>query len=245
MILASLAIQLVLIFTGGADANSGEVEGSVGVRLWRLFSFFTIQSNLIVLAAALVLAWRPSYDSPRWRVLRLDSLLGIVITGLVFAIVLAPKVHLTGAALAATIGFHYISPWATLAAWLVFGPRPRLTWTTITAAFAWPIAWLLYIFIQGTFTNWYPYPFLDATEIGLPAALRNAFFVLVLGALIALAFKALDHKLPTLKQRPNTHPSVPGREPDEVEQAKGKEDSGDDDDSARPDHDHRGTSEQD
>lgn len=165
--------------TAKPDANSGEVEGSIGVRLWRLFSFFTIQSNLIVLAAALVLAWRPSYDSPRWRVLRLDSLLGIGPAGLVFAIVLAPKVHLTGAALAATIGFHYISPWATLAAWLLFGPR--LTGTT-------------------TFTNWYPYPFLDATEIGLPAALRNASFVLVLGALIALAFKALDHKLPTLKQ---------------------------------------------
>lgn len=29
------------------------------------------------------------------------------------------QVHLTGAALAGTIGFHYISPWTTLAAWLV------------------------------------------------------------------------------------------------------------------------------
>lgn len=199
VILASLVIQLVLIFTGGADANSGDSGTAIGVgtRLWRLFSFFTIQSNLIVLAVAVGLVLRPTRDGSVWRVVRLDSLLGIVITGLVFAIVLAPQVHLTGAALAATIGFHYISPWATLAAWLVLGPRPRLTWQAVAYAFAWPIAWLIYIFVQGAFTNWYPYPFLDATDLGLPTALRNATFVLILGLALAAAFKALDTKLPT------------------------------------------------
>jgi hypothetical protein len=160
VILASLVIQLILIFTGGADANSGDSGTAIGVgtRLWRLFSFFTIQSNLIVLAVAVGLVLRPARDGSLWRVVRLDSLLGIVITGLVFAIVLAPQIHLTGAALAATIGFHYISPWATLAAWLVLGPRPRLTWQAVGYAFVWPVAWLVYIFTQGTFTNWYPYP---------------------------------------------------------------------------------------
>jgi hypothetical protein len=198
VILASLVIQLVLIFTGGADANSGDSGTAIGVgtRLWRLFSFFTIQSNLIVLAVCTGLVLRPGRDSAFWRVLRLDSLLGIVITGLVFAIVLAPQVHLTGAALAATIGFHYISPWTTLAAWLVLGPRPRLTWHAVGLAFVWPLAWLVYIFVQGAFTDWYPYPFLDVTDLGLPTALRNATFVLVLGLLLATAFKTLDNKLP-------------------------------------------------
>lgn len=141
VILTALVIQLVLIFTGGADANSGETGETVGVgvRLWRLVSFFTIESNLIVLAACLVLARRPLRDGHVWNIVRLDSLLGIVITGLVFAIVLAPKLHLTGAALVATIGFHYIAPWATLLAWLLFGPRPRLTWRTVAAAFIWPV----------------------------------------------------------------------------------------------------------
>jgi hypothetical protein len=80
------------MFTGGADANSGETGATIaiGTRLWRLFSFFTIESNLIVLAAALALVRRPHRDGAVWRVVRLDSLLGIVITDLVFAIVLAP-----------------------------------------------------------------------------------------------------------------------------------------------------------
>jgi hypothetical protein len=49
------------------------------------------QSNLIVLTVALVLAWQPFRDGRAWRVVRLDSVLGIVITGLVFAIVPAPR----------------------------------------------------------------------------------------------------------------------------------------------------------
>ena len=51
VITASLLIQLWLIFTGGADANSGEGgrAASIPVRLWRLFSFFTVESNIVVL----------------------------------------------------------------------------------------------------------------------------------------------------------------------------------------------------
>ncbi|MER7245918.1 Pr6Pr family membrane protein [Kribbella sp. NPDC000426] len=196
-----MIIQLVLIFTGGADANSGDAGAtlSIGTRLWRLFSFFTIQSNLIVLAVAIGLVLRPLRDGSRWGVVRLDSLLGIVITGLVFAIILAPQVHLTGWALVATIGFHYVSPWATLAAWLVLGPRPRMTWRVVAYAFVWPLAWLVYIFTQGAFTDWYPYPFLDVTDIGLATALRNAVLVLVVGVLLAAGLKTVDGKLSYLR----------------------------------------------
>jgi hypothetical protein len=199
VVLAAFVIQLVLVFVGGADANSGRDVGalSLGTRLVRLFSYFTIESNLIVLVTATLLALRPMRDGKIWRIARLDGLLGIVITGLVFAIVLAPQVHLTGAALVATIGFHYIAPWATLAAWLLFGPRPRLTWAVVAAAFVWPCAWLVYIFVQGGFTRWYPYPFLDATALGTGTALRNALLVLVIGVVIAVAFKLLDARLPS------------------------------------------------
>ena len=197
VIAVSLVIQLVLVFNGGADANSGDTgeEIALGTRLWRLFSYFTIQSNLIVLVVAVLLVLDLHRNGRLFRVLRLDSLLGIVITGLVFAIVLAPQVELTGWALAATIGFHYISPWATLLAWVLFGPRHRIGRRTIPAAFGWPVAWLVYIFVQGAFTDWYPYPFLDAVDLGLGTAIRNSLLVVVLGVLLALAFKLTDDRL--------------------------------------------------
>jgi hypothetical protein len=200
VIAASLVIQLALLVEGGADANSGQsgVSVSLGVRLWRLFSYFTIQSNLIVLAVAVVLVLNPLRDGPIWQVVRIDALVGITITGLVYAIVLAPQVHLTGAALVATIGFHYISPWAAVLAWLVFGPRPRMTWPSVLGAFVWPVLWLVYIFGQGAFTRWYPYPFLDVTRLGFGDALRNALFVLLIGVALACVVKLLDRALRSL-----------------------------------------------
>ncbi|HEY3466748.1 MAG TPA: Pr6Pr family membrane protein, partial [Amycolatopsis sp.] len=171
VVVVSLVIQLVLLFTGGADATPG-----------RPAPRWASACGCSATSPSRVLAVNPLADGRLWRVVRLDALLGILITGLVYAIVLAPQVHLTGAARAVTIGFHYISPWATVLAWLLFGPRPRVTWGTVSAAFAWALLWLLYIFVQGAFTHWYPYPFLDAGKLGLGDAVRNALLVVVLAA---------------------------------------------------------------
>lgn len=196
----ALIIQIVLIFTGGQDVNSGSTgQGeSLGTRFVRLFSFFTIQSNLFVLGTSIVLAFNILKDGPVWRVLRLDALLGIIITGLVYDTVLAQLVHPTGWALAATIGFHYISPWATLVGWLLFGPRPRMSWGTCLAAFLWPVLWLVYTFINGAVTGWYPYPFLNVTLIGYADSIRNCLIVLAIGVVIAVVLTLLDKWLPAL-----------------------------------------------
>lgn len=203
VIAVSLVIQLVLIFSGGADANSGESGAamSIPVRLWRLFSFFTIESNIVVLVVCILLAVDPLRRGRWWEVVRLNALLAITITGIVFAVILAPQLHLTGWALVATIGFHYISPWATVVGWVLFGPRRRFHGGTLVGAFILPIAWLVYIFTQGAFTHWYPYPFLDVTRIGLGTALLNAVVVVVIAAVIAMIYWLVDAQTPSLVEK--------------------------------------------
>lgn len=200
IIAISLVIQLTLLFTGGQDANSGASTGEIPVatRLVRFFSYFTIQSNIFVLGTSLALLLNVHRDGPVWRVIRLDAMLGIIITGIVYDTILAPLQHLTGWALAATVGFHYIAPWATLLGWLVFGPRPRMSWRTFGFAFIWPAAWIAYTFIHGAVTSWYPYPFLDVTAIGYPEALRNSGGVLLIAIVLAAILTVLDRRLPAL-----------------------------------------------
>jgi hypothetical protein len=198
VIAAALVIQIVLLARGGQDANSGAAgEVSFGTSMVRLFSFFTIESNLIVLAAAIVLCIDPVRDGRFWRVVRLDSLLAIVITGIVFETVLADLVHSTGWAQVANLGFHYVSPWMAFVGWLLFGPRPRITWTVVAWAFVWPIAWIVYTFVRGAIVRWYPYPFLDVDKHGFGKALGNTSLVLVLGIVLAVIFRYAD-RLPTL-----------------------------------------------
>jgi hypothetical protein len=194
----ALVAQLGLLFAGGADANSGRLDtnASLGVRLVRFFSYFTVESNLLVMFVSAALAINPERDGRGWRVLQLDALLGIVITGLVFDLVLAKIVHLSGLAYVVTVCFHYISPWMMLLGWLAFGPRPRITWATVGWAFAWPLLWIGYTLAHGAATGWYPYPFLNPVTLGYHVALRNTVVVVLVAAIMAMAFKALDRWLP-------------------------------------------------
>jgi hypothetical protein len=59
--------------------TANELNVSAWIRLGRLVSYFTIESNLLVLAAAVSLVLAPGRDGRLWRVLRLDALLGVVI----------------------------------------------------------------------------------------------------------------------------------------------------------------------
>ncbi|WP_106213632.1 Pr6Pr family membrane protein [Kineococcus rhizosphaerae] len=196
VVLASLVTQTVVLLGAGADVNSGESGTSRTTAFVRFVSYFTVQSNLLVLAAAVSLVLDPVRDGRFWRVLRLDALLGITVTGLVFGAVLAPLLHPTGVAWWINAGFHYVSPVMAFLGWLVFGPRPRVDGRTLAWAFVWPLAWIAYTFVRGSVVDWYPYPFLDVDELGFWAALRNTGFVVVLSVLLLTAFRFADRRLP-------------------------------------------------
>ena len=78
--------------------------------------------------------------------------------------------------LAATIGSIHLAM-GTLIGWLIFGPRPRTTWSTTALSFIWPVAILV-----GT-SSWrdhrvVPIPFVDVTMIGFADAVRNSAVIL-------------------------------------------------------------------
>lgn len=208
MVFVAIVAQLVLLATGGSDANTGRDTSHLSylARVGQFFSYFTVQSNVLVMIASATLALRPQPDGRIWRVLRLDALMGIVITGLVFDFVLAQQVHLSGLSLVITIAFHYISPWATLLLWLFLGPRPRIDWHTVAWAFAWPVAWIAFTFVHGAVSGFWPYPFLDADTKGYPTALLNTGIVVLIAVALALGFKAGD-RMGTLGNSRSSRPS--------------------------------------
>ncbi|MFI5662629.1 Pr6Pr family membrane protein [Streptomyces sp. NPDC051684] len=205
VVAAALVAQLVLVFSGGSSAGAGDTTGDDAdtmTRLVRMLSYFTIQSNILVLLCSLSLVVRPGRNGPLWRVLRLDTLLGITITGLVFAIVLAPQVHLEGVSLWITVGLHYVAPPMTLVGWLLFGPRGRIDGVSVGWAFVWPALWIAYTLVHGAVTDWYPYPFLDVHARGYGLALRNIAGVLVVAGVLAWLFAWIDRRLGRRIKRP-------------------------------------------
>jgi hypothetical protein len=176
-----------------------------GRSLVNTFSYFTIQSNVLVLVAAAVLAARPTATGPVWRVLRLASLTGITVTGLVYATVLAPYVHLTGWAMAYNCVFHYVMPAASVVGFVVIGPRLLLRPRDLVAM-VWPVLWLVYTMLRGAllhpeFTGFaqapshYPYEFLDVDRVSIVEVVASIAFVSVLLVGIAIAYIAASRRL--------------------------------------------------
>ncbi|MDQ0423982.1 Pr6Pr family membrane protein [Cellulomonas iranensis] len=180
----------------GVGLEVGRALTSPDGDLVLLFSYFTIWSNVLVLGVSALLAVRPRHDGPWFRALRLDSMLFIVVTFAIYHALLSGYAPITAAGQAANLLLHTVVPVGAVLAWLVAGPRPRVRLVTCAAALVLPAVWLVYTFVHGAATGWYPYPFLDASALGTGRALLAALAVMVGGALLGPALWALERRLP-------------------------------------------------
>ena len=193
---AALALQLVLIIRGGVVLDETSPP-ALGTRLIRFISYFTILTNLLVAVTTTTLALGQTVAPPWWRVLRLNAVVGITVTGLVHWFLLRPLLDLSGADYLADKLLHVVVPLLAVVGWMVFGPRGKAERSLLLPSLIYPVGWLIYTLVRGAVANWYPYPFLDVRLHGYPAALLACAGVAVL--LIALTWGAmvLDRRLPT------------------------------------------------
>lgn len=193
--LASIVTELAMVANGHNPLLAADVPPAP-TRVLRFFSYFTIESNVLVAITAAMLATRPRRDGTLFRVLRLDALFGITVTLVVYAVLLAPQHDPHGLNAWTNAGLHYVAPALTIVGWLAFGPRPRLDETTLLLALIWPALYVGYTLWHGAVSNWYPYPFIDAAQLGYATALRNGLGMVVLMAGVATGYRIGDHRLP-------------------------------------------------
>jgi hypothetical protein len=190
----SVAIELVLV-ANGHNALLAPDTPPAPTRVIRFLSYFTIQSNLLVALTATLLAMNPGRDGVVFRVLRLDALLGITVTGVVYTVLLAPQHDPHGLAAFTNAGLHYVVPIMSVLGWAWFGPRPRISDRVLLLALIWPSLYIAYTLAHGAVSDWYPYPFIDVVELGYPTALRNGLGMVVLLAGVATLYRLADQRL--------------------------------------------------
>jgi hypothetical protein len=192
---AALVTQLVMVIRNIDLAPVTGAAPSSVTRVIRFLSYFTVESNILVALVGFTLFSRPSRDGGGWRVLRLSSLVGITVTGIIYVTLLRPIVHLHGTAKLTDVAFHYAVPLLAIIGWLLFGPRPRISDTTLFGSLVWPIGYVVYTLLHGAATSWYPYPFIDAKVIGYVPALRNGVGIVVLLLGVGVLYLTLDRWL--------------------------------------------------
>lgn len=200
LVLLAIVLQIVIALraTGPApEVTTGLLRGTHAFgRVVRVFSFFTIQSNLLCGFAALTLALNPDRDGRIWRALHLASLFGIAVTGIVYSAILA-DIHEPNGFTETLVNsvVHYVVPIMAVVGWFLFGPRPRIDRRTVLLSLAFPVLWIGYTLIRGAIVHWYPYPFTDVDVLGYGRVAINGALVIALLAAVSGVFAYGDRRL--------------------------------------------------
>ena len=189
---AALILQLWL--TLGIVIGQGR---GVGMRLVVYFGFFTVLTNL--LAALVVFAHVAGPGFPGHRRLSSPVTLttaaaAITIVSLVYFLILRHVWKPQGLQFVVDAALHYAVPLLMVAFWALAVRPDTLKWRDAPWLFAYPLAYLVYVFLRGEMFGLYPYEFVDVLKFGYSTALRNA------GGML-LAYAAIVGMLCGLKAR--------------------------------------------
>jgi hypothetical protein len=178
-------------------------QGAIG-RILDYFTYFTIWSNIIVAIVVTMLAIRPSRDSFIFRVVRLDALLMITVTGIIYNAILAASAKLQGFEVVTNFFDHLLVPAVTVVVWLLVGPRGWINWRIIGASLVIPIVWLVWALARGAVIGAYPYGFLNVAKFGYGTVLINVLGIVVFAIVLCLIFWGID-SLIRRATRANSH----------------------------------------
>ncbi|CAB4823605.1 unannotated protein [freshwater metagenome] len=180
--------------------NPAGIDGLVG-RLLDWITYFTILSNLIVAIVLTLLFLRPGRDSKIMRVLRLDTLLMIIITGVIYNLLLGPGVSHEGWDFFSNGLQHVITPILTVLVWLIVGPRRWINLKVIALSLIIPILWAAFALVRGAVIGAYPYSFLDVATKGLTSVLAFIGVIMVAAIILALVLMGIDAAISSLSRR--------------------------------------------
>ena len=206
-VLVSFALNISGHYVDQVDPTKptilGNIAGGIDTPLERFLdwiTYFTILSNILVAVVVTLLAVRPGLFSRQdgvgvlWRTLRLDGLLMITITGIVYNLLLATGGK-SGWDLVSNTMLHMVTPLVTLIVWIIAGPRGLVTARVIGLSLLLPLLWAAFALIRGGIVGAYPYPFLDVSSNGLASVLTFILAIVIVAVCLAFVLMGIDAAL--------------------------------------------------
>ncbi|MCW5956062.1 MAG: Pr6Pr family membrane protein [Pyrinomonadaceae bacterium] len=189
----SLILQFVLAMINPIEPEPGAAE-----RFVRFFSYFTVLTNIIVAATTTAIAFFPAAKLGRFAsrpTVRCAVAVYISIVGLVYSLFLRSVWDPQGWQSVADHALHDAIPLAYVLYWLTSAPKDGISWIEPLKWLVYPLTYMAYSFARGAVAMWYPYWFVDVTQLGYSTALTNSALVLtafvVVGAVYVVLAKLL------------------------------------------------------
>lgn len=186
----ALGLQLYILVR-----NAGEFGLTRFGAVVRFLAFFTILTNMLVaigLSSILVDA-----EAGLGRFFSKPSVqaalaLYILIVGIVYNAVLRSLWQPAGLQKWADELLHVVVPLLFVIYWLVFVAKGSLKWMHAAHWLLYPALYLAYALIRGALTGFYPYPFINVTELGYSHVFVNAAGLLLVFIFGGLLFIGID-----------------------------------------------------
>jgi hypothetical protein len=179
LVVAAIVVQAVTL------ANAGRFDAT------RFFAFFTIQSNLIGVAAFVwLLSSRGKERSRGLELLRGAAAVYLTVTFIVVIFMLSDvddQLQLAGV----EVVLHKLFPIVIVFDWILDPPMIGLRYRDAIVWLAYPLAWTGVTLVRGAIDGWYPYPFLDPAHggygtVALVVVAITLGFVLIAAIMIAI-----------------------------------------------------------
>ncbi len=162
----------------------------------RYFSYFTILTNILVAFCFTSLLMKNNKVNHLFNnssVLTAITVY-IFIVGLIYNFILRFLWKPEGLQLIADNVLHVITPLFTTIYWFVYVSTADVSWRNTPRWMLYPFFYLIYVMIRGSFSNFYPYFFIDAGALGYGKALLNAVYVTFCFLLVSLIMIWLGKK---------------------------------------------------
>lgn len=184
-----VALALQLVVTVDMTTSDGR---TVVDALWRYLGYFTILTNLLVsVTLTRVARARGPGGAPADTSAITGVVLAIAIVGVTYHTLLSGRVPAMGPLWwTADRMLHYLMPAATVVWWLAFVPTHTLTYRDPLSWLTFPVSYLVYALVRGSFDGWYPYYFIDVSAIGYGQTLLNSALLTVAMFVAGLAVVA-------------------------------------------------------
>jgi hypothetical protein len=169
-----------------STSESGLLAGSVFY-----FGFFTLWGNtLVTLAFTAPLLPQGRLRFFNRRDVRAAIGVYIFVVAVIFYLLLRKLYHPTGLGWLVNLLLHYIMPPLYLLDWLLFVPKHELKFRQIPLWLIVPLAYAAYTLVHGAVTGYYPYPFLNAAQLGYDRVLLNIGGLTLLFVVVSAVFIA-------------------------------------------------------
>lgn len=164
---------------------------SIGETTIRFFSFFTILTNLLVALyfTLNIIKQKGGVFSMLHKPGALTAVtVYITVVGLVYQVVLRQTWSPTGLQRLVDELLHSVIPLIVILFWYFYENKSLVEFRQIPGWLIYPLVYLIYILIRGSFSGFYPYPFVDVASIGLQKVIVNSILVTALFIVISAIF---------------------------------------------------------